>query len=241
MLDVAAPPLPSLVKLCGWLLMAMGLSACESLFAESETPATDIPRFYTDTSILTNDPCAPPCWYGLTPNESAADEVVSALRGIQFLNPESIRERETEYWDPVAHVYLHGELVAADCRHPQGLQCVGITAADGRVKEITVFLNFPIVMGEVIRSLGEPDYLRVFQQGGQFPGCHTQLLYVDEQVVFASKEEDTGGTGSACIRGSWDPFTSPGLRIQKIVYESEQWFVAIPDGDMDLPWADVQE
>ncbi len=43
-----------------------------------------------DRSLLTNEPCAPPCWYGLVPDVSTKDEVINKLQTLPFIAARTI-------------------------------------------------------------------------------------------------------------------------------------------------------
>jgi hypothetical protein len=43
-------------------------------------------------SLITGDPCAPPCWYGVTPGESTIEDVQSILPMLEFIDTASIQE-----------------------------------------------------------------------------------------------------------------------------------------------------
>lgn len=60
-----------------------------------------------DTSLLTGDPCEPPCWQGLTPGVSTAQQVEDFLSASQYVKPDSLdRERwgttRTISWESTA-------------------------------------------------------------------------------------------------------------------------------------------
>ncbi len=43
-----------------------------------------------DRSLLTGEPCEPPCWQGLVPGVSTEQEVESALRASEYVDPDSV-------------------------------------------------------------------------------------------------------------------------------------------------------
>ncbi|HUW14593.1 MAG TPA: hypothetical protein VM537_33040, partial [Anaerolineae bacterium] len=38
-----------------------------------------------DTSLLTGEPCEPPCWQGLTPGESTEEDVAEFMKATRFV------------------------------------------------------------------------------------------------------------------------------------------------------------
>jgi hypothetical protein len=65
-------------------VLGLTLASCDG------NPALDDPL--ADSSFLTQQPCAAPCWYGLEPDKSTADDVIAALRKLPFVDSGTIWE-----------------------------------------------------------------------------------------------------------------------------------------------------
>src|SRR5687767_4448210 len=47
-----------------------------------------------DRSLLTQQPCSPPCWNGIIPGRTTNSEAVSILESLDFIDKESISQQE---------------------------------------------------------------------------------------------------------------------------------------------------
>ena len=100
------------------------------------------PRFLHDDSLLSGDPCAPPCWQGIKPGEtSIADAlaIVANMDGMTVLN-----SNETTL------VFAQGD----------GAPCCQISSQGGESVATMLFQLAPAVsVGELIAAHGEPPFV----------------------------------------------------------------------------------
>ncbi|MHA2427599.1 MAG: hypothetical protein ACXADB_06215 [Candidatus Hermodarchaeia archaeon] len=218
------------------IILSMVMASCDFYLAGQQVEATEIADIYTDRSIITNEPCKPPCWYGITPNDTRSDQIKTLISELSFLDMGSYRMRGSNYWDPERGEYLEGELIAVDCKFPNDQQCVGITVVDEVVKNVTSYLNYSVDFVRVLENFSIPDYLRVFEQSGLYPGCNIQLIYLEEQVVVASK---LVGQDRDQLRCSIESVTQKDVSlidVDSVIYYPEIWFESIPDQEIDIAW-----
>ncbi len=45
-----------------------------------------------DETLITGEPCLPPCWYGIIPEETSIRDAVQILTTIPFVDPKSVKE-----------------------------------------------------------------------------------------------------------------------------------------------------
>lgn len=99
-----------------------------------------------DTSLVDGEPCAAPCWRGITPGETTFDEAVAILEDEDDLLNIEVQEQ-------------NGAKLAT-WESTEGIPCCQMTSQDG--EEIT-FLQLRTspdsTFGEVIAAYGEPAYL----------------------------------------------------------------------------------
>lgn len=72
-----------------WAVLANLLVACTALPANTNTRPGDV-------SLLTSQPCAPPCWYNIVPGRSTSDDVRRILPTLPFIDAQSIKEQHSE-------------------------------------------------------------------------------------------------------------------------------------------------
>ena len=103
-----------------------------------------------DTSLVTGNPCAAPCFRGITPGETAWNEAVTILEDdrdfldVQVQNAEDESQRVQVAWK-------QGE---------NGNPCCQMMSEDGETVRLTFLRTAPdMTLGEVIEAHGDPVYL----------------------------------------------------------------------------------
>jgi hypothetical protein len=116
---------------------------CEGPYSPLGSPEAFAPP-EADLSLVTGEPCEPPCWYGLMPGESTKDETLQTLETLTFVHRDSIRVLSTYASTP------ERELIEWDYR--RGL----ITLDEEIVSTISVDLLYNLELGELVELMGEP-------------------------------------------------------------------------------------
>src|SRR3990172_586921 len=75
-----------------FLFMSILLSACTASACGMSYPdiVSGELEELVDKSLLTGEPCAPPCWYGITPGTTSETEALDIVNGLEFINPGTI-------------------------------------------------------------------------------------------------------------------------------------------------------
>jgi len=165
-----------------FISLSIILSACGIKSLSPPATFTALTPQFMDKSLESGNPCFPPCWYGIEAGESNVEEIKETLKSLYFLNPDSIRDRETQYWDPALGSHVTGRLLAVDYIKPDNYQALGFSIVDNKVMDFTLYLNYSLSFEDLISNIGPPDYVRFFNQTGMFPGCNQQLLWSDEGI-----------------------------------------------------------
>ncbi len=126
------------------------LAAC--VYRPTPTPTPKVP----DNSLITQSPCAPPCWQGLTPGKSSRSDVMQFL-----MNNPLVNGNIGEQHDPVGY-QLWWWADEAQSSRTNDIDY----AKDGFVAHISLNLNTNITIGEVIQVYGLPTYVTM---GLQYP------------------------------------------------------------------------
>ncbi len=138
---VAAPI--SIPFLCMALLIAATSHGC------GEPPPLDM-------SLLTGEPCEPPCWQGLIPGESTEEDVAEFMSTTRFVDTRSVRRgsytRSTRGGEEVAGVTIHW-------RSSAGLlsTCNYFSIEEGVLKYITICPYRGVTLGRLIDRYGPPE------------------------------------------------------------------------------------
>lgn len=141
----------SILLLTTWSLLA---SAALALGAAINTPPLPLESFAA---------CAPPCWRGITPRETAHRVAIYTL------------EAEGYTSQPVRRSQFFQTFVPSNGRR----QCrVGINFTSGLVITIQLSACFQVTLGDMIALLGEPD--GIMRSGAA-------LTFLDGQVIVSTE------------------------------------------------------
>ena len=97
-------------------------------------------RFFDDVSLVTGEPCDPPCWQNIAPGETSVSDAVDILESLGA--------------DPL-QAGIEGILFGTN-----GVPCCQINSDDGEtVSAILLQLAPKMLLGDVIARLGEPTFV----------------------------------------------------------------------------------
>jgi hypothetical protein len=114
-----------------------------------------------DRSLITSEPCAPPCWYGIQPGDTQ-ESAVNRLRELPFVDGATIEEQNGEVsWDDVIPGKSGGGT---------------LTFRQGELATISYQLQYPLSLMELVDIFGEPHGFDVFTSRGT-RGIET-ILYI---------------------------------------------------------------
>ena len=140
-----------------------------------------------DTSLVTGEPCAAPCFHGITPGETSWRDALTILeddtsfKNVQTQNADDGSSRIQAAWQD-------GE---------NGAVCCQILTEDGETVSLTFLRTAPVMtLGQVIEAHGEPKYIA----GQDFTSDQAimSLVYPDvPMVVYAFVAGAETGTLSA--------------------------------------------
>lgn len=218
-----------------WLVPVFAaLVSCGRLGGRDSAVITAAPGDLVDRSFLTDQPCAPPCWHGLEPGTSTTVEVEQVMRGLEFLDVASIRERSATYADRALQPKRTGLLLIADCIGPEGRNCVGLLIIDGVLIWIEEDIEFPLSFEEVVVALGQPDFLRITYTGVDQPQCQLAMVWRSSRLSVL------GGIVHDALQrceAMWDGgAVSGGLSALSIRYDRPEFFEDIGLSDWYFEW-----
>ncbi len=160
------------------LVMGIFLSACQNSFG-NKTPTPTIDVDLLDKSWLTGDPCSPPCWYGLEPDVSDEQQVLSVLESLPFVNPNSIEESIVGFGDVISEEPYNATAIQASKYYGSGIR---LLIGKGVVKRISFGLDYEITIGEIVDQIGIPD--RVQMLPVTFANsCDVEIYWIEKQLI----------------------------------------------------------
>lgn len=194
-------------------ILALALVGCEA--------PLDLPTARSDfnqTYILSDQPCSPPCWQGLTIGSSTGDEVLSTLSGLEFVDTSRlvVKQASVPDFDPNAD-WVEGKSIVVDCKSRP--RCLYALVANDRLREILIKPDDGLMLANVIESFGNPDYLYPFFITGPSFDCMIEMIWVDKQLsLFSAKVGHKEDDISNCLGVRKDGILPKDLMIVDIHY-----------------------
>ncbi len=125
----------------GLLVLAVFIAAC------APPPVLRNEKLLNDTSLTTNEPCAAPCWNGITPGETAWSTALTII------------EDDSRFSDPQVQNAQDGPAVGAQWSKTDGDACCQMVSEDGQtVSFISLSFAPDMTVQQVIEAQGEPTY-----------------------------------------------------------------------------------
>ena len=127
--------------LLAMIVLALLIAAC------APPPELRDETLLADTSLVSGEPCAAPCWRGITPGETSWRDAMTILEDDAEL--ENVQTQEDE----------QSEAVGAVWQPTGGTQCCQMVAEDGETVNL-IFLRVrpDMSLGEVLEAHDDPAY-----------------------------------------------------------------------------------
>lgn len=153
-----------------------------------QTTTPDVPTVMpSDTrSLFTDDPCVPPCWFGLIAGESTSEDVVRMLEQYHqvFEWDREFSFRHFEHND----VYLLDGYYGIEWRHVSTVENV-IDIEDAAVEAMQISIDQPTTLAQIFEAYGSPNYVRTTYA---FDIVSLNLYYRElNVVVFLTADRET--------------------------------------------------
>jgi hypothetical protein len=216
--------------------MAVVLAGCVSI----TTPTATLEPSLTDQSILTDTPCAAPCWYGLELRKSTKADALATAHSLSFIDPKEFPEKPEYYmyWDGSKGVQTPGTFVHLRCSQPDQT-CAGLLFVNDSLKEIWLFPNYALSLSQLVSHLGEPEYVSFYPNFTEGP-FGTPSFGIG--VVWKRRGIDVGFYGG--VQGKpKDRRVDKNLQVRMIRYMLPESYAlaSTPQSGMDFPWAGFRE
>lgn len=127
--------------------------------------------------LLTGQPCAPPCWYGITPGVTKHDELIRLLQQNPYVFPGTVKEYPALAfplpsgtavigWDYPASTYPpHTTMAVSPWDDPFNVnRGGGVFLKDNVVEVLTLDAQLPISLRDLVKQFGEPSKVQAGQR-----------------------------------------------------------------------------
>lgn len=127
----------------------------------------------SDDSLVTGEPCLPPCWYDIQPGSTDTTTALEKVRLLEFVNPTSVEKTFRDLYP--------GTDDSIDWEY-QGTADFGggIFILEDTVRWFRVDHPNYLVLEDIITTIGEPDWVWVGRAGGA--GNHHIYRFVFEKM-----------------------------------------------------------
>ncbi len=138
------------------------------------------PVFYpqADKTFITNDPCAPPCWYGLGPDKSTLEEFYVTLQKLDFIHIDNTTENITTqhyHYSTILEVVFY-------CSYAE-IPCGRAIFFEGILKELDPNIYYSLSFESTVNHLGAPDFISYGPYGVEAGGCGLNLFWEGKGIV----------------------------------------------------------
>ena len=154
-----------------------------------------------DMSLLTGEPCEPPCWQGLTPGESTEEDVAEFIRATRFVDTRTVYRGRMTRGGEVVGVSIQWRSTVGGGRGSNAFRIEG-----GVLKDITINPDYPLTLERLFGRYGPPEkYRAILPIGGP--------LYYDVTLYYP-----THGFTVDLVLGYKDATLQPETRVASVWY-----------------------
>jgi hypothetical protein len=125
-----------------------------------------------DTSLLTGEPCEPPCWQGLTPGESTEEDVAEFMRTTRFVDTRTVYRGRITRAGEVVGVSIQWRSTFGGGR---GYNSFDIHA--GVLSHITIHPDYDLTLERLIGRHGPPEKYNANLSGYERQWIDVTLYY----------------------------------------------------------------
>lgn len=213
-----------LVKILLLLGVPVSLSGC-------------VPMPKLDTSLLTDDPCAAPCWNNITPGVSNENDVRRQLENSPFVKEGSVYQGLDEQG---------GVPLTTFSWQSRGKPKNWIYLRDGQVLRVHINLDYDLTLGEIVDKYGSPEAVEASLRGSGELRYSVSVYYPTRGLLFSTTSysfdpsvpdatkrfvvsEDLAMTGvlyfaPTSLRGLFsEVMLAPPDMVEYIVTNSQEW------------------
>jgi len=119
-----------------------------------------------DETLVSGEPCMPPCWYGIFPEETRTQDAINTVTNLSFVNPDSVEETTRDLYVNTDNSILW--------------RYIGTSSFGGNLSirnGIVIWwqIDYPkfLKLKDIVSVIGEPDFV----WAGRVGGAGTEHIY----------------------------------------------------------------
>lgn len=182
-----------------------------------------------DKSFITEQPCTPPCWYGLKLNESKEEQIYAKLAELPFVDQTTIRtfDNYTVFGDP------NGKFIFYRCVDINDDVCGSFQLAGGKLKDISSNVYYELSLQTVVDKLGTPLNVNYGPQPPHGDGCMLLFKWAAKNITVSTVTSKV----QVCEEIQAGKAIDPKTRVSTISYTAAEGFVSDPCKGLNcVPW-----
>jgi hypothetical protein len=152
-----------------------------------------------DRSILTDEPCAAPCWQGIVPSQTTEEEAIRILENNPFVSGHDVGCVRSEFRETVC---------SWRARHWRG-GSNHLYIREGVVQLMYITPKINLTLGQVVGKYGSPEKVHTDIGGRERLVYCFHLYYPSKGLVFISQtpiesgEKEVSGEKEASVTEDW--------------------------------------
>ena len=127
-----------------------------------------------DTSLLTGEPCEPPCWQGLTPGESTENDVLEFIRATRYVDPRTMYRGKVYRGGEVVGLSMQWRSTAARSRN---VESNAFLIEGGVLQSIIMHPDYDLTLESLLERYGSPEKFRAYVAGFDRPYVSLRIYY----------------------------------------------------------------
>jgi hypothetical protein len=137
---------------------------------------------FMDKSILSERPCALPCWYGLFVGKSNKDDILKTIPMLSFLDKNSLNESDSGYFDYISGINQAAREISVSWNKPHA-RWGRFLVYNNILVEISYMPNSKLTIDELINYIGYPDFVRAYPGSPEgMEGCSIFFSWKNKQL-----------------------------------------------------------
>lgn len=184
--------------------------------------SSEVDESLVDRSFVTQQPCPPPCWYGLQIDKSTEGELLSTLKTLPFIDQASIVKYNTVWQnDENALGISYGCLSVRE--DDWKTRCGGADFSGGKLKSLWMAVNYELTFGTAVDLLNQPSHIDYGPYHAEVSGggCIVDLIWPDKGIVIRAVQT-TGNSICQSLRDGNG--IDSNTEVQSIYYIAEEAF-----------------
>jgi hypothetical protein len=221
-------------------LLALSSTSCRTAQRLTHIAPTLAPA-YTDRSILTDTPCAAPCWYGLYLGEADLVEARRLIQGLPFVETANVTELPGYYvyQDGPAQHSVEGVSIRVPCQLPKEATCASLLFAEDLLVQVVLLPNYSLSLGQLVEHLGAPDYIQLSPTSEPGPLCDVALIWKSLGVRAAFLNRSSVRPQIRCDAVSEPLQVEASLPVHQVMYmlPTDVALASVPENGRDFAWS----